>query len=64
MRRNGAHSVSDCVEKVWWQRSKDATEGGMLALYVVEEKTETRCMMTRRAELERHDAASRYVAGS
>ena len=29
VRRNGAHSVSDCVEKEWWQRSKDA--GGMLA---------------------------------
>lgn len=29
VRRNGAHSVSDCVEKVWRQRSKDAR--GMLA---------------------------------
>ena len=38
VRRNGAHSVSDCVEKEWRLSSKDAAEGGMLALCVVEEK--------------------------
>lgn len=32
VRRNGAHSVSDCVEKEWRLSSKDAAEGGMLAL--------------------------------
>ena len=38
VRRNGAHSVSDCVEIVWRPPSKD-TEG-MLALCVEREETE------------------------
>ena len=63
VRRNGAHSVSDCVEKKWRLPSKDADEGGMLALCVVGEKAENRCMMTRRAEPERHDAACRKSGG-
>lgn len=40
MRRNRAHSVSDCVGKEWRLPSKDTAEGGMLVLCVEEEKTE------------------------
>ena len=38
VRRNGAHSVSDCVEKAWRQRSRDIDGGDMPALCVAEEK--------------------------
>ncbi|MCM1234324.1 MAG: hypothetical protein NC489_29830 [Ruminococcus flavefaciens] len=63
MRRNGAHSVSDCVGKAWRLSSKDTAGGGMLALCVEEEKTEIRCMMERRAEPERHDASCQKSGG-
>jgi len=49
--------------ETWGRRGKDAAEGGMLALYVEGEKTESRCMMERRAEPERHDAPSQISGG-
>ena len=39
VRRNGAHSVSDCVGKEWWKRSRDSDGGDMPALCVVVGKT-------------------------
>ena len=39
VRRNGAHSVSDCVGKAWWERSRDIDGGDMPALCIVAGKT-------------------------
>ncbi len=39
MRRNGAHSVSDCVEKAWREQSRDIDGGDMPALCIVAGKT-------------------------
>ena len=64
MRRNGAHSVSDCVEKAWRPPSKDTDVRRYACPVCGGRENENNCMMSRRAEPERHDAASRYVAGS
>ncbi|MCI9108798.1 hypothetical protein AALA79_18280 [Lachnospiraceae bacterium 64-25] len=58
MRRNGAHSVSDCVGKAWWERSRDIDGGDMPALCGGRENVDS-CTMERRAEPERHGAANK-----
>lgn len=56
MRRNGAHSVSDCLEKAWWKRCRDIDGGDMPTLCGGRENVDS-CTMERSAETERHGAA-------
>ena len=63
VRRNEAHSVSDCVEKVWWEQSKDTDVRRYACLVCGGSGNVNSCMMSRRAEPERHDAASLYQFG-
>lgn len=64
VRRNGAHSVSDCVEKAWRQRSKDTDVRRYACPVCRGKENENSCMMSRRAEPERHNAACFYQFGN
>ena len=63
VRRNGAHSVSDCVEKAWRPPSKDTDVRRYACPVCGGRENENSCMMSWRAEPERHDAASQKSGG-